>query len=302
MEAHSLQANGWAPRNRAEAAPFYVGCPDGQEREAVSEAKGFGRSHLWAVAVLVALTLLSLTGRGALTSRAAADPPPVASSDSDSGTSEDNADEKGSSEDTSTEEAADDDAGTEEASPDNSKEEDKQGVTEELDHEVEEDPAEEEPEAPPAEGEEGEDPDPPKKKKRVIGATATLLEKQSGLLFRGRVDTGAKSCSLHVEDMVIEKEEEKWIDNIGKVVRFKVKNHSEETHWLSGRIDGYVIIKTSDARERRYKVPLVLRWKGIEKKVLVTLNDRNGMEYPLLLGRNFLRGDFLVDVDIDNDD
>ena len=129
-----------------------------------------------------------------------------------------------------------------------------------------------------------------------------LLEKQSGLLFRARVDTGSKSCSLHVEEMVIEDEEEKWVDNIGKVVRFRVKNRSDETHWLEGRIDGYVIIKTSDTRERRYKVPLILRWKGIEKKVLVTLNNRNGMEYPLLLGRNFLRGDFLVDVDINNDD
>jgi hypothetical protein len=26
------------------------------------------------------------------------------------------------------------------------------------------------------------------------------------------------------------------------------------------------------------------------------------MDYPLLLGRNFLRGDFVVDVDVDNDD
>ena len=42
---------------------------------------------------------------------------------------------------------------------------------------------------------------------------------------------------------MIEDEEEKWVDNIGKVVRFKVKNRSDETHWLEGRIDGYVIIK-----------------------------------------------------------
>ncbi len=223
-------------------------------REAVSEAKGFGRSHLWAVAVLVAVTLLSLTGHGALSSQAVEDPPPVASSESDSGTSEDGANEQESSDDASAEE------------------------------------------------EKGEDATPPKKKKRVIGATTTVLEKQSGLLFRARVDTGSKSCSLHVDEMVIEDEEEKWVDNIGKVVRFRVKNRSDETHWLEGRIDGYVIIKTSGSRVRRYKVPLILRWKGIEKKVLVTLNNRNGMEYPLLLGRNFLRGDFLVDVDIDNDD
>jgi hypothetical protein len=34
----------------------------------------------------------------------------------------------------------------------------------------------------------------------------------------------------------------------------------------------------------------------VEKKVLVTLNDREQMKYPLLLGRNFLRDDFLVNV------
>jgi len=49
-------------------------------------------------------------------------------------------------------------------------------------------------------------------------------------------------------------------------------------------------------------VPLTFRWKSMEKEVLVTLSDRNHMEYPLLLGRNFLRGDFLVDVELDSDD
>ena len=259
----------------------------------MSEAKGFGLSHPWAVAVLVAVTLLSLTGRGALTSQAAEDPPPDAQSDSDSGTSEDNAMQPDSSDDAGVKEARVEEASAEEASSDDSDEKDEEGVGEESDPEVEVDPPKEETQEPPT---------PSKKKKRVIGATAMLLEKQSGLLFRARVDTGSKSCSLHVEEMVIEDEEEKWVDNIGKVVRFRVKNRSDETHWLEGRIDGYVIIKTSDTRERRYKVPLILRWKGIEKKVLVTLNNRNGMEYPLLLGRNFLRGDFLVDVDINNDD
>jgi hypothetical protein len=49
-------------------------------------------------------------------------------------------------------------------------------------------------------------------------------------------------------------------------------------------------------------VPLKLRWQDVEKKVLVTLNDRNNMKYPILLGRNFLRGDFLVDVNLDGSD
>ena len=52
--------------------------------------------------------------------------------------------------------------------------------------------------------------------------------------------------------------------------------------------------------EHRYKVRLSLRLDGHRKEVLVTLTDRTDMEYPLLIGRNYLRGDFMVDVDKDN--
>jgi len=150
----------------------------------------------------------------------------------------------------------------------------------------------------------------PEKKKCVIGATATLLEKQSELKFRARVDSGAKSCSLHFEKLKIEDESkkedvtERMRENIGKVIHFEVKNGDDKTHILTSKIADYVIIKTSDKAtgKRRYKVPLTFRWKSTEKEVLVTLNKRSHMEYPLLLGRNFLRGDFLVDVELDSDD
>lgn len=144
--------------------------------------------------------------------------------------------------------------------------------------------------------------DPPEKKKCVIGATATLMEKKSEIVFRARVDSGAKSCSLHVEQIKIDDESETMADNIGKVIHFEVKNGKGKKHWLKSKIDSYVIIKTSSSRTRRYKVPLTFQWKHMEKKVLVTLNNRNTMEYPLLVGRNFLRGDFLVDVELDSDD
>ena len=147
-------------------------------------------------------------------------------------------------------------------------------------------------------------------KKCIIGATATLLEKQSELKFRARVDSGAKSCSLHVQKVKIEGESkqedivERMTENIGKVIHFEVKNGDDKTHILTSKIAGYVIIKNSTNKEgkRRYKVPLTFRWKHMEKEVLVTLTDRTHMDYPLLLGRNFLRGDFLVDVELDSDD
>ena len=206
-----------------------------------------------------------------------------------------------------TERQATDDAGasapaeSDTAKPAESGEQEEEGGTQEQEvdpAEEEESTAEEDPQQKDDDAQEA----PPEQKKRIIGATAEILEKQSGLLFRARVDTGAKSCSLHVEEMEIVNEEDGWKDNIGKVVKFKVTNGGKRAHWLDRRIDSYVIIKSSNGRERRYKVPLTLRWKGIEKKVLVTLTNRKGMDYPLLLGRNFLRGDFLVDVELNSTD
>ncbi len=169
----------------------------------------------------------------------------------------------------------------------------------------EEEPAEsaESPDKPPVVEEEKQ----PEKKtteiqKRVIGATATIMEKQSELLFSARVDSGAKSCSLHIEDYKIEGAAEKMRDNIGKVITFHIKNGNNESHWLEAKIAGFVVVKTAAHRDRRYKVPLTLRYKDFEKSVLVTLNNREKMEFPLLLGRNFLMGDFVVDVEVENND
>lgn len=254
----------------------------------MSDAEGWSRRRVWFTALAAALVFWLWSGP-AVPCACAQDKAPAESTEADDEPPREDNDKKESARDEDAEDAPD-------AEDDQS-----ERVSEEVDREVEVEPDEEEGNEPPADGE-GAEAEPPKKEKRVIGATATVLEKQSNMLFRARVDTGAKSCSLHVEELTIGDEQEKWVDNIGKVARFKVRNHGEDAHWLEARIEGYVIIKTSESRARRYKVPLTLRWKGVEKTVMVTLNDRNGMDYPLLLGRNFLRDDFVVDVDIDNDD
>ncbi len=133
--------------------------------------------------------------------------------------------------------------------------------------------------------------------KAFIGAIAMVLEKQSQLYFPARVDTGAQSCSIHVDKIKIEDRAKSMKGNIGKVARIKLKNHADESQWVETRINRLVRIKTADQVELRYVVPLTLAYDGLEKEVRVTLNDRSTMTYPLLLGRNFLRGHFVVDVD-----
>jgi hypothetical protein len=68
------------------------------------------------------------------------------------------------------------------------------------------------------------------------------------------------------------------------------------------RVISVVKVKTSEQTEYRFVVPLHIQWNDSEKIVPVTLNDRSSMEYRLLLGRNWLSGDFIVDVDKNNED
>lgn len=137
--------------------------------------------------------------------------------------------------------------------------------------------------------------------KRVIGPTTIVAEAESELDFEARVDTGAMTTSVHVEEWAIEEESVKMEENVGKKIRFRMKNHKGESQWLESRVEAIGVVKTSEQQEVRYKVQLTLRWNDMKKQVLVTLNDRSHMKYPMLLGRNFLEGDFLVDVDLSND-
>jgi hypothetical protein len=134
--------------------------------------------------------------------------------------------------------------------------------------------------------------------KRIIGPTTIVAEAESELDFRARVDTGAMTTSVHVEEWAIEDESSDMNENIGKKIRFRMKNHKGESQWLETRIEEIALVKTAKHQEERYKVLLNLQWNDMKKEVLVTLNDRSRMKYPMLLGRNFLEGDFVVDVDL----
>ena len=50
-------------------------------------------------------------------------------------------------------------------------------------------------------------------------------------------------------------------------------------------------------RKRRMNRAYQERYQQDTKKILVNLNDRSASTYKLLLGRNWLSGSYLVDVD-----
>jgi hypothetical protein len=139
--------------------------------------------------------------------------------------------------------------------------------------------------------------------KLTIGATASIVEKTWGVVIPARVDTGAHTCSLDAEKVEVAGEVADKRQNIGKTIRFLMRDGDERKDWIESTIASCATIMTADDKESlRYEVRLTLAYHGFEKEVLVTLNDRADLDYPLLVGRNFLFDDFVVDVSLDNHD
>ncbi len=133
---------------------------------------------------------------------------------------------------------------------------------------------------------------------RVIGPTAEVTEASSGLSFVARVDTGAAVTSLHCtpNDCLIEGASEDPWQNLGKPVRLRVENRRGIKAWIDTRIEDYVEVRSANGAEHRYRIRLPLRFGNVMKETVVNLNDRSSMSYRMLLGRDFLAGDFVVDV------
>ncbi len=108
-----------------------------------------------------------------------------------------------------------------------------------------------------------------------------------------RVDTGAKTSSLHVDNIVKCKLDGKRavqfdihpdIHNVSKIVSCKAEIH-----------DIRRIKSSNGTSEQRYviKTPMVIG--GLTFDIEITLTDRSDMSYLMLLGREGLGNRFLVD-------
>lgn len=127
---------------------------------------------------------------------------------------------------------------------------------------------------------------------RVIG----WLEKvvlEDGLLINAKIDTGAKHSSLNVKDhKLFRKKGESWI-------RFPVTGTNGKTITIERQIIRYADVKRKGYRaQRRPVVHLAYCLADVAKTVEVNLVDRTQFNYPMLVGRSFLTGDFVVDPSI----
>jgi hypothetical protein len=124
--------------------------------------------------------------------------------------------------------------------------------------------------------------------KQLIGPTAVVVIKEAGIRFDARVDTGAGTTSINAQN----------IKQSGGTVVYTIVNGSGQQARLSSKIIKQAIVKNAESSEKRMYVYLTLEYNGDIKTTLVNLNDRSNSSYKLLLGRNWLAGRYLVDVDM----
>ncbi len=103
---------------------------------------------------------------------------------------------------------------------------------------------------------------------------------------KARIDTGATTTSIDAQNIVMfERDGKKWVKFTfaGKKIEkpmlgiVKIKRHGEEA-------------------TKRPSIMIKLALGSVSKNVKVTLADRSKFIHPILIGRNFLKDTFIVDV------
>lgn len=137
--------------------------------------------------------------------------------------------------------------------------------------------------------------------KKVIGQESWVHIQELGLDFLARVDTGATTTSLHATNFLIIDGTDNPYENIGKAINFRTVSTVGEHKSLTAEIVKIQTVVNAQGREKRYMVWLTLAARGVSKTILINLRDRSRMRYKLLMGRDWLADDFLVDVNLDED-
>lgn len=116
-----------------------------------------------------------------------------------------------------------------------------------------------------------------------------------------RVDTGAQTSSLHVDNIEEfrkpgkTKKDDLW-------VRFDIHPDIHNVDTIvkrEARVKQQRQIKSSNAtRQKRVVIDTTIRLGGEEWPIELTLTDRSGMTYLMLLGREAMNGRVIVDPEL----
>jgi len=127
------------------------------------------------------------------------------------------------------------------------------------------------------------------RKKIVIGLAAYI----SSAYFKkipARIDTGARTTAIWASN-IYEKDGVLYFQFFAKGSEY-FDNVTQEVEHYETR----VVISSNGGKQIRYLIPITLEVKKLRIRTFATLADRSKQAFPILIGRNTLRGKFLVDA------
>lgn len=109
---------------------------------------------------------------------------------------------------------------------------------------------------------------------------------------RAKVDSGARTCALHVD--------QQWRFSEGGApwVGFRLTPSKARLGAIEVRApihDEREVVDSGGHRTARVFLRTILRLAGQERAIEINLTDRRGMLFPMLLGRTALAGTFIID-------
>ena len=115
-----------------------------------------------------------------------------------------------------------------------------------------------------------------------------------GFRLRAKADTGARSSAIDCAEIT---------ELPGGRVRFTVRLDRKDKKLITLEADVVARKKVRPSTGRpteRVFVETILRLAGVEKRIVISLVSRKRMIHRLLLGREALAGDFIVDSSVDH--
>jgi len=132
-----------------------------------------------------------------------------------------------------------------------------------------------------------------KRESKIIGRREWVSLPTLGLLaIKGKIDTGAKTSSLHAYDIELEVKGNKTY------VLFKVHPvQQNEELVISCRallVDKRLVTDSGGHKEERFVIRTYMSLAGFKKRIELTLTNRESMKYRMLIGRSALKN-FYID-------
>ena len=131
--------------------------------------------------------------------------------------------------------------------------------------------------------------------KKIIGRVDIVDFPELGLFnINVKIDTGAYTSAIHCSEIIQEENSLRCIFNSD------VHQNFGKTKIVFNEYSRTNVKSSNGFKENRYKVKSEIVFFGKTYKINLTLSTRDDMKFPVLIGRQFLKRKFLIDLDQEN--